>query len=315
MASDPVQLVITIFARRPAACEPFFVNGQARPLEQKGPAMREQIFTLHITELLISILGHADVKLQQSKRLSRNVSQSKFLLSGELIRGLPGSKPCDIQHHQAISWFEKQHSVEVLVDDYPPPPLSLAKGVGDELRRPIKLAVFDMDSTLIDQEVIDELARSIGVEPAVSAITHRAMNGELDFAQSLIARVALLAGVKANVWEDLKKTITIASGAKELCQRLREQGVKSAVISGGFEPMAKWLQGQLGLDYAFANQVCDPLILPLFASYPLYRYFYPPAMIICVFVVLSSLGSACILLKNFEKALGSLPSTAFHDGS
>lgn len=120
-----------------------------------------------------------------------------------------------------------------------------------------KLAVFDMDSTLIDQEVIDELARSIGLTEAVSTITARAMNGEIDFAESLKERVALLRGVRADVWDTLKTdgSITIAEGAKKLISSLNSMGVKTAVVSGGFLPMAEWLKAQLGLDYAFANHL------------------------------------------------------------
>lgn len=114
-----------------------------------------------------------------------------------------------------------------------------------------------MDSTLIDQEVIDELARSIGVTDTVSSITTAAMNGEIDFATSLHQRVALLNGVRADVWETLRNNgqITIAKGARELITGLKAMGVTTAVVSGGFMPMAEWLQQQLGLDYAFANHL------------------------------------------------------------
>lgn len=120
---------------------------------------------------------------------------------------------------------------------------------------PVKLAIFDMDSTLINQEVIDELARSIGVTPAVAAITERAMAGELDFEESLKARVKLLEGVRADVWTDLKESITFAEGAKVLCSALGRIGVKMAVLSGGFIQMAEWAKGELGLDHAHANHV------------------------------------------------------------
>ena len=114
-----------------------------------------------------------------------------------------------------------------------------------------------MDSTLIDQEVIDELARSINVTPLVSAITARAMAGELDFAASLKERVRLLEGVRADVWDTLRSEgrITLVRGAKELCRALKRLGVRMAVVSGGFVEMAEWVKGELGLDYAFANHV------------------------------------------------------------
>ncbi|KAL8772065.1 MAG: hypothetical protein Q9209_002731 [Squamulea sp. 1 TL-2023] len=137
-------------------------------------------------------------------------------------------------------------------------------GAGSAIR-PVKLAVFDMDSTLINEEVIDELARSIGITSAVSAITARAMNGEIEFEQSLRERLALLKGVKADVWEELKRTITIAVGAKDLINYLHGRGVITAVVSGGFAPMALWLKEQLGLDHAFANHL---VVSPSNATYP-----------------------------------------------
>lgn len=82
-----------------------------------------------------------------------------------------------------------------------------------------------------------------------------AMNGELDFPASLKARVGLLKGVPADVFERLKSTITISPGARELCSALKTLGYKMAVVSGGFQPLADWLAGELGLDYAFANHV------------------------------------------------------------
>ena len=81
------------------------------------------------------------------------------------------------------------------------------------------------------------------------------MNGELDFAQSLQERVGLLKGVPADVFDKLKSVITISPGARELCQSLKAMGFKMAVLSGGFQPLAEWLAGELGLDYAFANHV------------------------------------------------------------
>lgn len=81
------------------------------------------------------------------------------------------------------------------------------------------------------------------------------MNGELDFSESLKARVSLLKGVPADVFEKLKPTITISPGARELCRALKKMGYKLAVLSGGFQPLAEWLAGELGLDHAFANHV------------------------------------------------------------
>ncbi|KMU84508.1 phosphoserine phosphatase [Coccidioides immitis H538.4] len=110
-------------------------------------------------------------------------------------------------------------------------------------------------SRVVEVKFIDEIARFIGVEKEVSEITARAMNGELDFSASLKARVSLLKGVPADVFEKLKSIITIAPGARELCRALKRLGFKMAVLSGGFQPLAEWLAKELSLDYAFANHL------------------------------------------------------------
>jgi phosphoserine phosphatase len=116
-----------------------------------------------------------------------------------------------------------------------------------------------MDSTLIQQEVIDLIAASIGVEDQVSAITAKAMNGELDFSESLRERAKLLKGVDADIFTKLRSVITPTKGARELNVALKKMGVKTAVLSGGFIPLTQWLADQLGIDYAFANTLAaDP---------------------------------------------------------
>jgi len=118
------------------------------------------------------------------------------------------------------------------------------------------LVVFDMDSTLIKNECIDLIAKRAGVEPQVAEITERAMRGELDFQQSLQERVGLLKGIDSRtIYSDLVKEIEITPGARELCAGLRSHGIKTAVLSGGFQPIVDWIKGELGLDYAFANHL------------------------------------------------------------
>lgn len=125
----------------------------------------------------------------------------------------------------------------------------------DSLARAPRLVVFDMDSTLIEQECIDLLASYAGVEAEVSAITRRAMNGELDFTASLAARVALLKGLPESVFEEVRKRITFAPGARELCRALKKLGATMAVISGGFVPLASYVQKELGIDYMHSNNL------------------------------------------------------------
>ncbi|RHZ54929.1 hypothetical protein Glove_421g69 [Diversispora epigaea] len=125
----------------------------------------------------------------------------------------------------------------------------------DVFRKHKRLVVFDMDSTLIQQEVIDEIARLAGVVNEVAAITESAMNGEIDFKESLRRRVSLLKGTPVDVLQTIKDNLVYTEGAKPLCKALKKIGFKLAVISGGFIPLARHVKNELGLDYAFANQL------------------------------------------------------------
>jgi len=122
-------------------------------------------------------------------------------------------------------------------------------------RRAKRMVVMDMDSTLIQIEVIDELARLAGVGEQVAEITERAMNGELDFKASLEARVALLAGLKEEALMEVYQNIPLTKGARNLTRILKRLGFRTAVISGGFQFFTDRLKDDLGLDYAFANQL------------------------------------------------------------
>ena len=123
------------------------------------------------------------------------------------------------------------------------------------VRRVKRLVVFDMDSTLIQGEIIDELAAARGCGERVSAITARAMNGELDFKSALRERVALLAGTPVGVLDEVHEAMPLASGASELVAVLKRLGYRLAVISGGFTFFTEKIKAELGLDYAYANQL------------------------------------------------------------
>ncbi|KAF4637319.1 hypothetical protein G7Y89_g761 [Cudoniella acicularis] len=153
----------------------------------------------------------------------------------------------DLRKHELIYRFEREWNVDVILQ-----PDTI-------LRRYPRLVVFDMDSTLIEQEVIDLIAASIGVEAQVSAITARAMNGELDFSSSFRERVKLLKGVDAHIFTHLQNVITPTKGVHELIKALKRMGCKTAVLSGGFIPLTQWLADSLGIDYAYANSLeSDP---------------------------------------------------------
>ncbi len=118
-----------------------------------------------------------------------------------------------------------------------------------------RLIVFDMDSTLIENEIIDELAKAAGVEEEVRKLTEKAMNGEMDFETALRERVKLLKGLPVSVLEKIYSEIRLTEGAKELIQALKESGYKIALVSGGFTYFTERLKEELGLDYAFGNEL------------------------------------------------------------
>ena len=122
-------------------------------------------------------------------------------------------------------------------------------------RRSRQLVVFDMDSTLIDAEVIDELAVEAGVGEQVAAITEAAMRGEVDFKQSFVQRVALLEGLSEGVLQTVAKRLRLNDGAEYLLKSLNQLGFKTAIVSGGFTFFARHLQKQLGVDYVYANEL------------------------------------------------------------
>ena len=122
-------------------------------------------------------------------------------------------------------------------------------------RRNRRLVVFDMDSTLIRSEVIDELAVEAGVGDQVAEITERAMRGELDFNESFSARVALLKGLDEGALERVRERIQLTEGAQRLVSTLRALGYRTAILSGGFTWFGHWLQDLLGIDYVHANEL------------------------------------------------------------
>ena len=123
-------------------------------------------------------------------------------------------------------------------------------------QRPPKLAGFDMDSTLIDAEVIDELAKITGIGVEVAAITESAMRGELDFRQSFKKRMRLLKGFPESELAQIAPQLPIKEGAADLLRVLRELGCKTAILSGGFTYFANFLQAQrLPIDFVHANQL------------------------------------------------------------
>ncbi|MBP3482294.1 MAG: phosphoserine phosphatase SerB [Alistipes sp.] len=125
----------------------------------------------------------------------------------------------------------------------------------DIYRRSRRLICFDMDSTLIETEVIDELAERAGVGEQVRAITERAMRGEIDFCESFTERVALLKGLDVSVMDDIARNLPITEGLERMMTILKRVGYKTAILSGGFTYFGNHLKQQFGFDYVYANEL------------------------------------------------------------
>ena len=122
-------------------------------------------------------------------------------------------------------------------------------------RRMRRLICFDMDSTLIQTECIDELAERAGVGDQVRAITESAMRGEIDFKESFTQRVALLKGLDESVMKDIAENLPITEGVERLMFVLKRYGYKIAILSGGFTYFGEYLQKKFGIDYVYANEL------------------------------------------------------------
>jgi len=133
--------------------------------------------------------------------------------------------------------------------------IDIAYQEDDMFRRNRRLVVFDMDSTLIEAEVIDELAKVAGVGDQVSAITESAMRGEIDFNESFERRVALLKGLDEAALELVAGQLKMTEGAETLMVTLKRLGYKTAILSGGFKYFGNKLRDKLGFDYVYANDL------------------------------------------------------------
>lgn len=210
---------------------------------------------------VISVLGRT-ITAEQLARISGLISDCGFnidrveRLSGRLslAQATESSKSCIELEISAIA----DHSAEVqsallhLAQEFE---IDVAFQRESIYRRNRRLFAFDMDSTLIGGEVIDELARLQGVGDQVAAITAAAMRGELDFKQSFARRVSLLRGLPASQAQTLLHAIPLAEGAEQLIATLKMLGYKTAILSGGFTFFGEHLQKRLGIDYVFANEL------------------------------------------------------------
>lgn len=125
----------------------------------------------------------------------------------------------------------------------------------DVYRRHKSLIVFDMDSTLVDAEILDEIAREVGVGDEIAALTAAGMAGDLDFEEGLRQRVKKLAGTPVATLEKIADALSLTPGSEELILTLKEMGFKTALVTGGFSFFADRLKDRLGIDYVYANEL------------------------------------------------------------
>ena len=135
------------------------------------------------------------------------------------------------------------------------PGLDISFQKDDIYRRSRRLICFDMDSTLVGAECIDELAEKAGVGQQVKAITESAMRGEIDFKESFTRRVALLKGLDVSVMDDIARNLPLNEGLERMMKILKRVGYKTAILSGGFTYFGKYLQQKFGFDYVYANEL------------------------------------------------------------
>lgn len=133
--------------------------------------------------------------------------------------------------------------------------IDLALQKMETYRKNKRLVFFDMDSTLVDMEIIDEMAKRAGVFKEVSRITEKARRGDIDFEEALTQRVVLLKGLRIRELEEIRREMRLSEGAEELVRILKRLGYKLGVVSGGFHYFADYLKDKLGLDFAYANRL------------------------------------------------------------
>jgi phosphoserine phosphatase len=197
-----------------------------------GPAV-----TLRVIAKLATLLSEERVNIQKISTLAR-----KRLECIEMT--LSATRPIDPRLlTRKLLHLNAEFGVDIAVQEE------------NLFRRAKRLIVMDMDSTLVQIEGIDELAKEAGVGEKVVAITHRAMNGEISFPEALRERVRLLKGLPVGVLQKVYKRMPFTPGAKELVSILKKLGYRTAVLSGGFDYFSSRVQESLGLDYAYSNRL------------------------------------------------------------
>ncbi len=209
--------------------------------------------------LIITLLGRSLTAVQLSGVTAAIYSNN---LNIDVITNLSGSLPLTQEDSHPIACIKLLVSGRLsdpdqlrhqLFDISETTGVDISFHVDNIYRHARKLIVFDMDSTLIQCEVIDELAKYAGVGEEVAKITESAMRGEIDFKESFSRRLSLLKGLDESVLARVAKSLELTEGAERLVSTLKKLGFKIGIISGGFDYFGKHLQSRLGLDYVFTN--------------------------------------------------------------
>ena len=210
---------------------------------------------------ILTLLGRK-LTAQQIAGATRILAEQQLNIDG--IRRLTGRIPLDEKKANVRACIEfsvrgtpkdKEELQRQLMQLSSSPAMDFSFQQDNMYRRMRRLICFDMDSTLIETEVIDELAMRAGVGDQVKAITERAMRGEIDFIESFKERVSLLKGLDESVMREIAENLPITEGVERLMYVLKRYGYKIAILSGGFTYFGNYLKDKFGIDYVYANEL------------------------------------------------------------
>ena len=215
----------------------FFSPNEVLALNQRNLYVLTHFGGTHALAELSRILGEENVNIEMISSLAHHDA-----LSVEMILNVNSASSLSRLKQQIMV---KSHELNI----------DLALQKMEAYRKNKRLIFFDMDSTLVDMEIIDEMARQAGVYREVSRITEKAMRGDFDFEESLIQRVALIKGLAVSELTEIRNNMRLSQGVEELTTTLKWLGYKLGVITGGFDFFSDYLKEKLGFDFAFANKL------------------------------------------------------------
>ncbi len=219
------------------------LNVQVSPF-QKQKKTRKKLYTLQVLgeDRVGLIHGITEILYKYNISVKKaNATARDNLISIEFLVDFEENDPEAIKNN--LREDVEKLGLDIVIQRYP------------AFRRERRLIVFDMDSTIVDTEVVVELAKAANAEEEVEELTKKAMDGEIDFKEALRQRVKLLEGLPVDVLEKIYSDINLTEGAKDLIETLKDSGYKVALVSGGFTYFTENLKRELGLDYAFGNEL------------------------------------------------------------